>query len=140
MASRVAQQDAKRQLSKGKKKGKTTTLIVTHEFPLFSHKSIYIHFQSKKHSTLLFESTMSVIKGAMYIQVVFESAETQAFFENVVANVVNDLNLCHLSFIYFAVSQAIDTVPTVVIKMDSSSLLIPFSSTHLVSCRTLYLS
>lgn len=34
MASRVAQQDAKRQLSNGKKEnGKTTMLIVTHGFP-----------------------------------------------------------------------------------------------------------
>lgn len=80
---------------------------MTHEFPLFSHKTIYIHFQNKKHSTLLFEGTMSVIKGVMYIQIVFE---------NVVVNVVNDPNLCHLSFIYFAVSQAIDTIATIVIK------------------------
>lgn len=43
----------------------------------------------------------------MYIQIVFE---------NVVVNVVNDPNLCHLSLIYFAVSQAIDTVATIVIK------------------------
>lgn len=50
MASRVAQQDAKRQLSKGKKKNGKTTLIVTHGFPLFPHKTLRI---KKKTAALL---------------------------------------------------------------------------------------
>lgn len=91
MASRVAQQDAKRQLSKGKKKsGKTTTLIVTHGFPLVSHKTIYMHFQNKEpqHSTV----------GKHYVSVVIYSR----FIDGVV-------NVCILQIL-----RLIYTVPTII--------------------------
>lgn len=92
MASRVAQQDAKRQLSKGKKKsGKTTTLIVTHGFPLVSHKTIYMHFQNKEpqHSTV----------GKHYVSVVIYSR----FIDGVV-NVFCILQILRLIY----------TVPTII--------------------------
>lgn len=49
-------------------------LVATHDLPLFLHKTTYMHFQK---STLLFEGTTLVLKGAMYIQVVFGNADTQ---------------------------------------------------------------
>lgn len=95
MASRVAQQDAKRQLSKGKKKsGKTTTLIVTHGFPLVSHKTIYMHFQNKEpqHSTV----------GKHYASVVI--------YSRFIDGVVNDPNV----FCILQILRLIYTVPTII--------------------------
>lgn len=95
MASQVAQQGAKRQLSKGreekKKRGKTTVFIVTHDLPLFplNRTHVCIRFQNKRYSMPLVEGCMSVMKYVMYVQVVFENPGTQLS----AAKILNDSDL-----------------------------------------------
>lgn len=79
MASRVAQRDAKRQLSNGKKEnGKTTTLIVTHGFPTLLKQNPAYTLSESRTTALYCWKVLQITQ--MYKYIVLYFADDQAIY------------------------------------------------------------